>query len=509
MQTSPRLPDSRTLRPSWLRTDGAALTLALPWVAVSLVIAWVLLMGASSPAQYADSIEQYNWAHSLEPGYWKHPPLPTWLMRGAIEAMGATHWTSHALAALCLGATVLFTWRLAALLLPPGAAALAPLLLAMHHAFSLRAQVYNHNTVLVLGASAMAWAAVRAGQSQRTVHWLLFGAFTGATLLAKYQAAVPAAALVFGLWWTGALRKPGALVRLAAAGSLAALVFLPHAWWAWRESVPTLSYLHESAPTLEPMARPLAALKFFAGQLSMIGAMLLLVLLVLGAQWLHRRAMRPGHEAPIEPALQTRRWLFALVGMPVVLVAAAVLLTGFTPQRYWGMQTLQFLPLWLAWRLVRLRPPPGLQWPLAAALGIQAATAVYVVRESHDPDALARLHSLDRVMPAREIASAALSAWQGATACPLRYVSGPGFLAGLVSVYSGQYPAVLEDGDTSKSPWIDEAAMDEAGFVRIGGPMPPDQVPADALSVLVPAHGGRAAVVLEVQPPRQGCPGAF
>jgi hypothetical protein len=60
-----------------------------------------------------------------------------------------------------------------------------------------------------------------------------------------------------------------------------------------------------------------------------------------------------------------------------------------------------------------------------------------------------------------------LTAWRQTTTCPLRFVVGPTYEGGMVSVYAGGNPAVLESGDPLKSPWVDLAAMREAGSVQL------------------------------------------
>src|SRR5213076_3372197 len=179
-----------------------------PLGAAALIVFWAALMAAVHPAQFSDSIEQYNWAHSLEWGYWKHPPLATWMMRGAIALLGVSHWTAPVLAALCLLGSVWFVWRLARMILPAQAAEVATLLWPLHQALSTRAEVYNHNTVVVLFSSAIAWAAVKAASTGRTRDWLVAGLLAGLGLLAKYQALVTIVGVLIALWRIGGLAAP-------------------------------------------------------------------------------------------------------------------------------------------------------------------------------------------------------------------------------------------------------------------------------------------------------------
>src|SRR5947207_2569528 len=176
--------------PVRLTLPAAVPVLAAPLAAAALVVFWPLLMAGLHPAQFADSIEEYNWAHSLEWGYWKHPPLATWTMRAAIALVGVSHWTAPLLAAACWVASVALVWQVARAILTPRAAQLAILLWPLHQALTFRAEVYNHNTIVVLCSAAIAWAALRASASGRTRDWLLAGGIAGLGLLAKYQAIV-------------------------------------------------------------------------------------------------------------------------------------------------------------------------------------------------------------------------------------------------------------------------------------------------------------------------------
>ena len=60
-----------------------------------------------------------------------------------------------------------------------------------------------------------------------------------------------------------------------------------------------------------------------------------------------------------------------------------------------------------------------------------------------------------------------LKDWTRHTNCPLKFVTGPSFEAGFVSIHASGYPKVLEEGDFGKSPWIDSDAMQYHGFVSL------------------------------------------
>jgi hypothetical protein len=488
-----------------------AMRYAAPLFACTVVIAWVVMLASTHPAQYSDSIEQYNWAHSLQWGYWKHPPLPTWIMRGAIALMGASHWTAPLLAALCLCASAFFVWLLARTLLSERAANLAVVIWPLHTALSTRADVYNHNTVLVLFSTAMAWAAARASASGRTRDWLLAGALAGCGLLSKYTALVTIVGVLVALWGSGRLRSAREWRQVGLAGALALALFLPHVMWAANEHLTTLHYLEHSARHLEPTGRSFAFGRFLVMQLGMIAFILIAA-----------AAARYGPHAvgdsakPAQPSRMDRRalraWMFGLIGVSIAAVAITVVVSGLKPQKMWGVHMLLFLPLWLAWRIDMARPhgSPAMRAGVTAAV-LSISMMGYVTYESGEGAPHLRLHSPDRLVPAAQIAHAALADWRAATPCPLRIVTGNGFPAGLVSVYSGEYPEVLEEGDFTKSPWITPDQLRAWGAVEVYGPTPLSLVPGDASFVLTPGprkFGDVAAAVWwRVIPPASACGG--
>jgi 4-amino-4-deoxy-L-arabinose transferase-like glycosyltransferase len=169
------------------------------WLTAFAIAAWSVAAAYINPAQFADSLEQFSWAHGLELGYWKHPPLPTWLIIAPIRLIGFSIYWTYALAAACFAGTAFFTWRITQRLFGPQAAVFAVLLIGLHIGFSWRAQLYNHNTVLILCVAATVWATLRALDSGKQSSWLLVGGLAGLAMLSKYQALVPLVGIVLAL----------------------------------------------------------------------------------------------------------------------------------------------------------------------------------------------------------------------------------------------------------------------------------------------------------------------
>src|SRR5271165_3609616 len=82
----------------------------------AIVLCWSVLPALLQTVPHADNVEQLNWAHALQWGYLKHPPLPTALLWLAASLVGSSAFLTYLLAMLCVGASLLLIWRCALLL---------------------------------------------------------------------------------------------------------------------------------------------------------------------------------------------------------------------------------------------------------------------------------------------------------------------------------------------------------------------------------------------------------
>ena len=149
------------------------------FIALFVVAAQFLWVGGAeitNTALFPDSAEQFIWSQSLEWGYYKHPPLATWLFAAALYVFGPHPWVAGLLSGACLAVTGLLTWAIAARLLGHRLAFFSVLLWSLQQPFSVRAYLYNHNVPLVLCVALCAWAVLAAAQRpQRLRLWALAG----------------------------------------------------------------------------------------------------------------------------------------------------------------------------------------------------------------------------------------------------------------------------------------------------------------------------------------------
>ena len=482
-----------------------------PWHAPALasliVVVWVLWAAMLNGAQFGDNIEQFNWAHSLEWGYHKHPPLPTWLLGLLVRAVGPVRYAAYGLAAAAAVGTCWLTWLIARRLLGESIAAAAMLLWPLQQTFAQRAQLYNHNTVLVLCIAACVWCSLKATESRaRTgaAWWLATGACAGLAFLSKYQAAVPLAALLFTLHWAGHLGSGRRWLGAALAVAVAALVCLPHALWVLQHDFSTLRYAAEAVEASGLQHRLATLLSFIANQLRMIVPMLLALA---AFALIERLRPSPATQRGATPqGIDSGKWLIGLVWLPAALLVPLDL-AGVSLRNHWGVQTFQFLSLWVAWRLTKGR---GINLPRLArvAVAVQLVGLVAYAVQQRDPQAQRSERRLDTEFPAQRLADAAVARWKAATPCPLRFTAGDPFLAGLVSVYSGLNPAVFYGEEST--PWISARELAQAGAifaVESGSHLPAGVTLVEPFKS-VPDEAGQPSartVYLGVLPPAADC----
>ena len=492
--------DAAVPRPS---TEPSALW--APWLASAIVLAWMVLMLLADGGLYGDNIEQVVWSHSMEWGYHKHPPLPTWILGGALALFGPAWWWSDLLAALCLLATLWLSWSIARRLAGDAVAGATALLWGLLQCFSSRVQLYNHNTVLVLCISAAVWCALRATDGQRG-WWLGVGVAAGLAMLAKYQAAVPLSALLLLLLMGGRLKAARDRLLAALAVLLALLVFAPHLAWVASHDFSTLRYASQSVESAGIGRRLQFDISFLVNQLRMVlpalAAFGICLLLARGKGRADGPAMAPG---PSDPAMNV--WLCGLFWGLLAFLLVLPLVAGINLRNHWGVQTFQFFALWLAWRWQR-RTPIRLAHLATVALLIHALSMVVYTLEVRSPQAMAAQRRIDNAYPGQRIAHAAQAQWRSVPKGPLRYVAGD-FEAGLVSAFSRPSPMVFVSA--AASPWIDPADLGLRGAlyaVPARSDLPPGALAVRDLDLSpegAPVAGARH-VFLGVQAPARPCP---
>ena len=469
--------------------QGTATVQAIPsWMAGSrfvalylllLVLLWSALPAWFQSVPHADNVEQLAWAHSWEWGYVKHPPLPTWLLRGAVCLFGPSAVLTYALAMACVAAALALLWRAARELLDARAALLVLLLSSANYYLMGRGSFLNHNTVMLPFVAGSAWAVLRIGRDAQGAAWqawLLLGLAQALGMLTKYQMAPIIAANALALAAQGVLRQPRPWRNAALAVLATVLPLWPHLRWLQAHEFSTFTYAGQSLladlPALERVRR---ALGFLLQQLGRFAPAIAAAGL---AAWIARRAGGAAAEpaGAAAPARDGLRAVALLALFPLAAVLALTLFAGVAPQNHWGASTTLLLPLLAvaAWPRLRRVSTRGL---LAAVLAVQLAAAAWFAAVG------LRSTEFHFTFPARALAAASQAYWSEHSGGRLAIIAGPDWEVGAISLELATHPDVLASGDRRQAPWVDDQRLGSCGALVFWRPgLAPAQQLGDALA---------------------------
>jgi 4-amino-4-deoxy-L-arabinose transferase-like glycosyltransferase len=504
------------VKASWLRGEGRGPLLA---VLAFVFLLWSILPVLVQTVPHADNVEQLNWSHALQWGYLKHPPLPTWILHGALELFAPGDYLGYALAMACVVASLVAVWRCARELLDPPAAWMALLLTTADYYLMGRGSFFNHNTVMLPFVAASAWAVLRIARGGTGWGpWLVLGLAQALGMLTKYQMAVVILANGVALLAAGCHRRPGFLRNAAIAGAATVLPLFPHALWLPAHGYSSFEYAgHSLLAGLGALARLQQAAGFTVQQLGRLAPGILALALVWG-WWRFRKIPElPGPSPSVPPAPQggagnmdagMRRALLVLAFLPLATILALTLSLGIAPQNHWGATTTLFLPL-LAVAHLRDRTWLRAEALAPAVAGMHMLAAGWVVVAAFVQPAF---HNL---FPAAGLAREAELAWKARTEGEIRVVVGPDWEAGAIALHLPGFPYVVASGRHEQAPWVTPALVARCGALvlwRAGEPAE-EQVAGDWLErtrgagmIAAPDARGRETRIYMavVMPMRQG-----
>lgn len=452
----------------------AALLPALPQsygarVALGLVLfaaVWLGELGYVGLTPPMDNVEQLTWVRSLQLGYYKHPPLPTWLMWLVVKAVGLQPNGSYLLgASVTLAALGVLTALLVAMRGRTYAsiALLAALCITYYNG---RLHFYNHNTVLMFFVSTSAAACWLAFRRCHLGWWALLGLSLGLGGITKYQIAVTGFCVAV-VWvqqrgWRDPVHRNGVVI----AALLAILVMAPHLVWLMNNDFGPFHYAMSSSlgVSLAPTTRVASVGLWLVDQLlnRLLPAWLLLAVAITRAPtqvapWIQSSQ----GTAPIAQAVDLDRallWSFGFV--PLLFMPAMGLAFGSELQSQWGTAFVAFtvpavMEVW-AWCRGRLEFRP--LRAVTAFIVLQMVMLAINAYTSPKAPAGMQSHHWSR-FPSAHLAHELRRPVRRALGGPVAVIDGPSAIAGALSLRMHERPLVLINGNAKISPWISEAVL--------------------------------------------------
>lgn len=404
------------------------------WTAIPWIFSWSLPLDVVS-----DGIA---WGHEWQWGYYKHPPLPSWLSELFFDALG--NLGPFLLSQIAVAATYLFVFLLGRAFLPVRWAAAGALLLAGVYYFSVPTPEFNHNVAQMPLWAAAAFFYYRAWRGGSWRWWLALGVAAGLGLISKYSTGVLLAVMLAHFVRTRGIRSlvvgVGPLVAILACGAVVA----PHVVWLFRNHFPTLHYAVGRAGTETTLFGRIAApAKFLLAQAADIAPAFLAAAFASLLGFRSAKALRD----------ENFRFLLWLTLGPPLLTVFLALAADLGTRDMWGAPMWNLTGLLLASAAFQCGANP--RWPrlaLSTALLFVLGLAVWLLSNVFVPQIEQKPSRIQ--WPARAMSQSFAAVFAAETHAPLRIVAADGWLAGLVAMDARPRPSVFIDASFEKSPWV-------------------------------------------------------
>jgi 4-amino-4-deoxy-L-arabinose transferase-like glycosyltransferase len=414
-------------------------------------------------------LEQLAWGREWQIVYFKHPPLPAWIVEVVATMSGRWPPALYLVGPLASALSLFAVWRLGRAMIGEQRALLAVLAQEGVVYFTIFTPEFNHNVVLLPLWAALGLAGYRAcflPGSWRAVcgRWAWFGVLAALGMLGKYTTALLLLSLLLLLVLHPRLRRlwlgPGPWVAMA----IALLLLTPHLLGLWRIDFAPLLFPFERAPGpthwYDHIVNPLL---FAIAQFGDIAAALLALVLM---AWRRPGEQQVMAQAPPRPAEQ-RAYLATITWAPVSLAIVASFVLGLHLKDMWGYPMWCFIGLFLMVEVVGPITDGGLQRFCVAWLVILfTVPIVFTAQQTIGGRLLGK--AMRAQFPGPELARVVEQRWHAVVGnAPLGVVAGDVWIAGNIAFYGTERPSVFIDADPVKSPWITPAELARQGAVLI------------------------------------------
>ncbi len=444
-----------------LRQAAIPVALYAPLFLIGAVVLWTLLSAISHSAPDKDNIEELVWASSFEWGYFKHPPVPSWILYPLVLLFGKSVWlTFFAGQSVCaLGLWLL--WKFGCEFTTPRRSLIAMLMVSVTAYFSIRADMYNHNSVQMWSIVASTWLYYRALRYQHARDWLWLGAACGVAFLTKYSALIQFAAFFVFFVYAGHWRDRRAWRGAAMALAVFLLVISPHIHWLIHHHFGPLHYADTSIfPTSGgSFSESHQIAEFLSTQLGRLSPMLVAWLAV--AYWQFRASRRSSTPKilvatrPYARALSAwdRSFLVIVGGSPVLLTVTVSAFIEAHLGASWATTFFVLFGFYTFWWL------GGDEREVLRRTAITVMTIQILMAAGYaigrGPLAYHTGMETNSTYPGSIISRRMRAIWhQYVPTAPLTLVAAHTWLGGNIAIHMHPSPEILEDGKPELSPWI-------------------------------------------------------
>ncbi len=429
----------------------------------ALVALWTLAVGLSHSAPDRDGMEELIWAASLELGYVKHPPFPSWVMFLVTQVVGRPIWLTFLMGQVFSALALWFIWKLGCEFTSPARSLVAVLLLSTIAYFGMRGTIFNHNTAQLWSIAAATWLLHRALRHKDLKIWAALGLVCGLALLTKYSAVIQFTAFALFFLRQQHYKQPEAWKGVALAAAVCLATFSPHLYWLAQNNFAPLLYAESSMEVVSRWTAFKDLLSFVADQFVRLAPMVVALL------WIrHECRKKESSRAPTwwSELSQWDRSFLLWVGLgPLVSTLVISLLLGSSLKASWAT-TFFVLFGFYTFKVLRGDDRLVLRSSLLTVAVLQLSIAL-VYGVARGPVAWYWGSDSRSTYPGKKVSALMQDIWQAhQPGRPLTLVASDMWLGGNISVHAGEDVAVFLDADFEQSPWLNpETALDCGALV--------------------------------------------
>ena len=459
------------------------------WALVLLILLghlllWTLLTGISHRSPDLDNMEELVWGNAFEWGYYKHPPLPSWILFGLTHLFGRPVWVTFFAGQLSVVLSLWLVWRLGCEMTSQRNALIATLLIMPITYYTTRGLISNHNTLQlwsIAGATLMFYRSWRHGRAR---DWLGLGVFCGIALLSKYSAVVQFAVFFLFLLIDGRLKEAKVWKGIGLASLPLVALMLPHLLWLQRQVMTPIGYASKSLGRESTRLENLSMIgDMLTTTLARLAPMLIAFLVILWWQCRQSAAAKNSVGSAVATRLSAQlrpedRKFILFVGLaPLVLTLVMVLILKAPIIADWTTTYYMLFGFFAFWcfnaapavsaesavstdrsasRLLRIC--------LRVIITIQILTVLgYAIARGPLSDMVGRATRAN--FPGEQISLALQQEWRSHVNAPLTLVASDTWLGGNIAIHAGRDVNVLIDGDVAKSQWVTPAQAASCGLL--------------------------------------------
>lgn len=420
------------------------------------IVYWTLVPLIAHHAPPLDVTEMHGWGMTFQWGFYKHPPMPTWIVAISQWLVGKNMLSLLLPASLSIAATYWCVAWLAGKMLPEKEAIVALFFYALTIFCNLWSTDFNHNQIqMPFWALSLVMLYVVLESGSLTDAFAL-GLVMGLNALSKYTAAliVPCAIglLIYSSYW----RRHFSFKMLVVATLGFLIVFGPHLQWLFDHQFMPFHYLGDRFEQLNEEKSAYINLLNYVGNIFLAHA-----LLVLGAAYVMLRYRVNDTVSVIQKKDQDFLWF---LGFGPVLITLIMGLCGTQLYERWVTPMLPLITIGAIYLLKdRARIFFSKKYLLFFLILQLLMGFGYIYKGKINKE-----NSSRGSYPAPEITAEIYAKWHDKfPQAPFRIVAGGEYETGFISLFSPEKTYVYTEANSTFAPWVSEESANQCGMVMI------------------------------------------